>query len=31
MNDIKASSGQSDGDNPEIHKILKEMGFVSVI
>lgn len=31
MNDMKASSGQNDGDNPEIHKILKDMGFVSVI
>ena len=31
MNDMKSSSGQSDGDNPEINKILKDMGFVSVI
>ncbi len=31
MNDMKGSSGESDGDNPEIKKILKDMGFVSVI
>lgn len=31
MNDMKTSSGQSDGDNPQINKILKDMGFVSVI
>jgi len=28
---MKTSSGQSDGDNPEVNKILKDMGFVSVI
>jgi ESCRT-II complex subunit VPS36 len=31
MNNMKESSGQTDGDNPEVHKILKDMGFVSVI
>jgi virulence-associated protein VapD len=31
MNSMKESSGQTDGDNPEVHKILKDMGFVSVI
>ena len=31
MNEIKTSTGQSDGDNPEVNKILKDMGFVSVI
>jgi hypothetical protein len=31
MNDMKTSTGQSDGDNPEVNKILKDMGFVSVI
>ena len=28
---MKTSTGQSDGDNPEVNKILKDMGFVSVI
>ncbi len=31
MNEMKSVSGQSDGDNPEVNKILKDMGFVSVI
>ena len=31
MNSMKSSTGQSDGDNPEVNKILKDMGFVSVI
>lgn len=31
MNEMKSVSGQTDGDNPEINKILKDMGFVSVI
>ncbi len=31
MNSMKESSGQSDGENPEVNKILKDMGFVSVI
>ena len=31
MNEIKTTTGQSDGDNPEVNKILKDMGFVSVI
>lgn len=31
MNSMKDSSGQNDGDNPEVNKILKDMGFVSVI
>lgn len=31
MASMKESSGQNDGDNPEVNKILKDMGFVSVI
>jgi hypothetical protein len=31
MKEMKTVSGQNDGDNPEVHKILKDMGFVSVI
>jgi hypothetical protein len=31
MSEMKAQSGQSDGDNPEVNRILKDMGFVSVI
>lgn len=31
MNSMKEVSGQTDGDNPEVNKILKDMGFVSVI
>jgi hypothetical protein len=31
MASMKQSSGQNDGDNPEVNKILKDMGFVSVI
>jgi gas vesicle protein len=31
MNSMKESSGQTDGDNPEVNRILKDMGFVSVI
>ena len=31
MNEMKGSTGHSDGDNPEVNKILKDMGFVSVI
>jgi uncharacterized protein (UPF0305 family) len=31
MNEMKSVSGQADGDNPEVNKILKDMGFVSVI
>lgn len=28
---MKNVSGHADGDNPEVNKILKDMGFVSVI
>ena len=31
MNNMKEISGQSDGDNPQVNKILKDMGFVSVL
>lgn len=31
MGEMKGVSGQADGDNPEVNKILKDMGFVSVI
>jgi hypothetical protein len=31
MSNMKDMSGQTDGDNPEVNKILKDMGFVSVI
>lgn len=31
MNEMRSATGQSDGDNPEVNKILKDMGFVSVI
>lgn len=31
MSSMKDMSGQTDGDNPEVNKILKDMGFVSVI
>ena len=29
MNNMKEASGQTDGDNPEVKKILKDMGFVA--
>ena len=31
MGEMKTATGHSDGDNPEVNKILKDMGFVSVI
>lgn len=31
MNSMKEASGQTDGDNPEVKKILKDMGFVADI
>ena len=31
MGEIKSVSGETDGQNPEINKILKDMGFVSII
>ena len=31
MASMKDMSGQTDGDNPEVNRILKDMGFVSVI
>ena len=31
MGSMKEMSGQADGDNPEVNKILQDMGFVSVI
>lgn len=31
MKDMKANTGESDGDNSEVNQILKDIGFVSVI
>jgi hypothetical protein len=31
MGNMKSSTGQTDGENPEVHKILKDIGFVSVV
>ena len=31
MNEMRSATGHSDGENPEVNKILKDMGFVSVI
>ena len=31
MKDMKSSTGQADGENSEVHQILKDIGFVSVI
>lgn len=31
MSEMKSDSGQSDGDNPDVNKILKDMGFVSAV